>query len=76
MVAIVDYGYVNELAYKVVKDLNNSKRQIISDDKAKGTVSLTLGNLFSMSKNQSETVTEFEWFIENNVNKIMQIRWR
>ena len=76
MVAIVDYGYVNELAYKVVKDLNNSKRQIISDDKAKGTVSLTLGNLFSMSKNQSDTVTEFEWFIENNVNKIMQIRWR
>ena len=60
MVAIVDYGYVNELAYKVVKDLNNSKRQIISDDKAKGTVSLTLGNLFSMSKNQSDTVTEFE----------------
>ena len=76
MVAIVDYGYVNELAYKVVKDLNNSKRQIISDDKAKGTVSLTLGNLFSMSKNQSDTVTEFEWFIENNVNKIMQIRWQ
>ena len=76
MGTIVDYGYVNEPAYKVVKYLNNSKRQIISDDKAKGTVSLTLGNLFSMSKNQSETVTEFEWFIENNVNKIMQIRWR
>ena len=76
MGTIVDYGYVNEPAYKVVKYLNNSKRQIISDDKAKGTVSLTLGNLFSMSKNQSDTVTEFEWFIENNVNKIMQIRWR
>ena len=76
MGTIVDYGYVNEPAYKVVKYLNNSKRQIISDDKAKDTVSLTLGNLFSMSKNQSETVTEFEWFIENNVNKIMQIRWQ
>ena len=76
MGTIVDYGYVNEPAYKVVKYLNNSKRQIISDDKAKDTVSLTLGNLFSMSKNQSETVTEFEWFIENNVYKIMQIRWQ
>ena len=62
---------MNELAYKVVKDLNNLRNPIVSDDKAKGTVNDSLDSSFSLSKIQGETVTELEGFIEKNANKIV-----
>ena len=57
---IVNYGDTNKSAYKVVKNLNSSTNPIISDDKGKGTVSVTLDSSFSLSKGQGDTVTELE----------------
>ena len=59
------------MAYKVVKGLNNSKNPITSDDKGKGTISVTLDNSFSLSKSQGGIVIELERFIEKNENKIV-----
>ena len=47
------------------------KNSIISDDKRKDTVSVTLDSSFSLSESRSETVTELEGFIEKNANKIV-----
>ena len=63
---IVNYGGAIESAYKVAKDLNSSRNSVISDDKGKGTISVTLDNSFSLY-----TVTELEGFIEKNANKIV-----
>ena len=67
----VNYGDTNESAYKVVKNLNSLRNPIISDDKGKGTVSVTLDSSFSFSKSQGDTVTELVGFMEKNVNKIV-----
>ena len=47
------------------------RNPIISDDKGKGTVSVTLDSSFSFSKSQGDTVTELVGFMEKNVNKIV-----
>ena len=47
------------------------KNSIISDDKRKDTVSVTLDSSFSLPESRSETVTELEGFIEKNANKIV-----
>ena len=47
------------------------KNSIISDDKRKDTVSVTLDSSFSLSESRSETVTELEGFTEKNANKIV-----
>ena len=65
---VVNYGDKNESAYKVVKDLNSLKDPIISDDKGKVTVNDTLDSSFSLSKSQSDTVTELEGFMHSRSN--------
>ena len=47
------------------------KNSIISDDKRKDTVNVTLDSSFSLSESRVETVTELEGFIEKNANKIV-----
>ena len=64
-------GDANVSAYRVVKYLNSLKNSIISDDKRKDTVSVTLDSSFSLSESRGETVTELEGFIEKNANKIV-----
>ena len=64
-------GDANVSAYTVAKYLNSLKNSIISDDKRKDTVSVTLDSSFSLSESRSETVTELEGFIEKNANKIV-----
>ena len=64
-------GDANVSAYTVAKYLNSLKNSIISDDKRKDTVSVTLDSSFSLSESRSETVTELEGFTEKNANKIV-----
>ena len=55
-----NYADANESAYKVVKDLNSSRNPIISDEKGKGTVSVTLDSSFLLSKSQGNGVIELD----------------